>query len=224
LAKKKQRIESPLLKGYLRSAEPYPSYMPTWIGNAGWWTFGILTAVLAIGFQLACVGTAIAGALAFAFVTLMRTQYKPRNDEERGDELVFAAMRKLKKVAAEGNIHKRVPTEVLFALEGAVEAHNAAIARLSTQEPLLAVEAAESVRQSLHTCFLAAASVIRDDEHSSAEWRALQDKSALINEILSAIHERTMQMREPTWVMGERLAALRELDQSEGTHLSITER
>jgi hypothetical protein len=223
LAKKNQKIELPLLKGYLRSAEPYPAYMPTWITPAGWWGFAILTVILAFGFELACAGTAIAGALAFAFVHFMRAKYKPRNELERADELVYAAMRKLKKAAAEGNIHKRIPAEVLLALEGAVEAHNFAIARISTQDPLTAVEATQAVRQSLNACFLAASSVIRDDEHSSKEWKAMQAKSRLINEIVQAIHERTMQMREPTQLVGERLAALRELDLIEPTHLTIRE-
>ncbi len=193
--------------------------MPSWITAAGWWGFGILAAVLAIGFEMACVGVGVAAAVMWALVTLLRLQFKPKDASEQSEELACNALRKIKKLAAESNIQKRMPTQVLLALEDAVEAHNTAIARLSTQNPMLVPEATESIRQSLNACFLAAVGVMRDDEHSAAEWKAMQDKSSLINEIVGAIQERAIQMREPLVIDTERLAALRELDQSEATHI-----
>ncbi len=221
MSKKKQNPDIPLLKAYLRSAEPYPHYVPTWIGPAGWWGFGIVSVVLAIGFELACLGPAIAGALMFAFTTLMRSRFKPQSQEDKADELVYASLRKLKGVAGDSNLQKRLPSQVLIALENAVEAHNCAVARLSTLDPLTTVEASSSLRKSLNACFLAAVSVLRHDEMSASDWKAIQDKSSLINEIVGAIQDQTARMREPEWVGSERLAALRELDQADPTQLRI---
>jgi hypothetical protein len=204
-------VETPLLKAYLRELPGQPPHLPGWINWAGWGVF-LATAALSMGvFDGECFGLVAAIALGFATVFSLRQRYQPRNDHERAEEQTYAAVRKLKYGIDEGSLHKRLPPEVLTALEGAMTAHNGALARLSGEDPTLIAERSAALRRALHACFLAAGPVIRGPDQGRREWQAVGENRTLINEVLEAIHRQTMRMREPHLLDTERLAALREL-------------
>jgi hypothetical protein len=204
------KIEYPLLKSYLRSSPSHPAYMPGWITPVSWAVFAALTFFLAVRLELACIGVGIAGALAYAFDHLLRSRYRPRNSIEQADEAGFSALRKLKSKLSEG-LHRKLPDRILLALERAVEAHNAALARIAIQDPHLLTDQQDHLRRRLHACFVAAATMMRDDQHSRREWQAMSSNAALIEEIVSAIDLQIAQMRSPSEYDHERLAALQEL-------------
>ncbi len=207
-----RRVEVPLLKGYLRTVPSYPDHVPGWVPIAGWSIFAVLVVLLAVVAEMAIIGTALAGLIAWGIFTLLKSFYKPRNAAERADEMTHDAVRKLKKAAGESHLQKRLPLPVLLALEEAVQAHNTAIARLASEDPILAVEGTKQVRNALHACFLASIPVLRNDEHSRREWAAMQTKDAMINEIVDSIHSQTLRMKGSLSLNTERLEAMRELD------------
>jgi hypothetical protein len=210
--KSTMKSEYPLLKGYLLGSPNFPSYIPSWVTPVSWAFFALLSLVLAVLLELSCVGVALAGALTYGLGHLVRGRYKPRNYLEQADEAGFAALRKFKGTMDDG-FRKKTPKRVLDALESAVEAHNTALVRVAAQRPHLVVEQQEYLQRCLHACFIAASTVLRNDQHSRKEWHAMNANSPLLDEIVGAIHLQISRMREPIAFDAERLAALQELQE-----------
>lgn len=214
-----EKVEVPLLKGYLRSCPSYPDFVPAWVPYAGWGTFAVLTIYLALIREWAIFGTIAAALIAGPLFLALKSFYKPRSDRERAEDLTYSALRKLKRAAGESNLNKRLPTPVLIALEGAVQAYNTSLARITAEDPALAHDAARGLKNLLHGCFFSGVAVLRDDEHSRKEWEAMRSNASLVNEVVDSIQLQTARMRAPLALDSERLCALRELDSA---HESVT--
>jgi hypothetical protein len=206
------RVEAPLLKAYLANVPSYPEFVPGWVTSVSWGVFIVLTLLLAIAAELAFVGTAIAGGVAYGLHLVLQNIFRPRNTKEESDAVSHSAVRKLKRAAGESNLNKRLPKRVLAALEDAVEAHNIAAARLTAADPEIIADSMKLMTKTLHGCFLAAIPVLRSDNMSRRDWNAMQTKSALIEGIVDSIESQSRKMRDASAFDRERLAALAELD------------
>jgi hypothetical protein len=209
LFSRKQRFETPFLKGYIRRSRAYPSYVPSWVGPGAWGLFALLFAI-SIPIELKGLGVVLAGVIAWAASLIVSGLYRPVSDEDRFDERAYAAVRRLKFLYAQG-IGNSIPSRILMSLERAVEAYNTACARLPLHDPAGHANAQAALERLLHACFVAAMPMIKDDQHSRKEWQAMKQNNELIGRIVEAIDEQTAEMLAFSPTTHTRLAALGEL-------------
>lgn len=211
-SKGKKVFQAPLLKEYLRGQSDYPEHIPGWIMPLGWALFLGLGAGLQVVAQANCLGFVASGAIAWLVVSLLRYRYRAVTDHEAVDEERYEVIRRLKGIVQNGSLESHVPGRVLRALEDAVDAYNGSVARLSLQDPSQSRERLRLAQQSLHACFLASRSMIRSDNQSKKEWKAVTENDRLINEVVATIDAHIDRIRDPMSLDSARLAALRELE------------
>ncbi len=213
------KVRVPLLKAYLRKSETYPDHFPGWIGYAGW-AVALITLAALWNVDLGGLSFIMASVFGFGLVHLLRQHYKGTTPHQQSEERGFDAVRRLRKTLDDG-FERRLPPEVLTSLEAAVEAYNLIVGRVSAVDPLEAEEQAFVARRSLHACFIAAVTVMRDDNMSGKDWKAVLEKKSLIGDVVETIHEQTLRMREPRFFETERLRALRELNSDDPESLTV---
>ena len=209
---KQKRIEVPLLKAHILRLSPSPPYAIQWPGWASWVVFAGTCILWPAGFILAIV-------LAIASGPIVRSLRKPKNEQERADEKVYEVVRRLKVHAAQSSLRSVFPSEVVIALEKAASAHQASCSRVQTEEPVTALYRTKQLDDCFHACLMAAAPVLRDQNHSKKEWLALGENRALISSIVDSIDLMTNRMDGEIGAHRERLAALRELEEDNLPHL-----
>lgn len=210
-----KKVAAPLLKAYLCSVPTNPPHLPAWPTWAGWAVFLVTGIPLMAKANGGCLGLGLAAILGVGATYLFQRPYRAKNDSQRADERLFAAVRKLKSASDHATLAKRLPPDVVRALERAVAAFNTSVARLNADDPANAVIQEGPMRQALHACFLASLSVFREDTHSKKEWEAVLDNKAHIGEIVDTIDNQTARIRDSLGSNSERLAALRELEMIE---------
>ncbi|MGV3614579.1 MAG: hypothetical protein ACO1SV_04505 [Fimbriimonas sp.] len=205
-----KRVEVPLLKAYLRGERSDPPHMPGWITPAGWATF-LLLAAGADAIDAGSLGGLVAIISAVALVYFLRRSYGPRNEVERMEEIHYSSVKKLKGMVDDG-LDRRLPPAVLTALEEAVGVYNMAVARLSAEPGLETAEQIAVLRRTLHASFVVSVPVMRGDQCSKREWKAILANARLIGDVVDTIHAHVARMRAPSSLDNERLTALRELE------------
>ena len=211
-SKGKKAFQAPLLKEYLRGHADYPEHIPGWIVPLGWATFLGFGAGLQLTVHAGVLGFVASAASAWLAVSVLRHMYRGVTDHEAVDEERYEVIRKLKGIVSNGGLESHVPGRVLHALEDAVDAYNGSVARLSLQDPSQARERLRLAQQSLHACFYASRSMIRSENQSKKEWKAVMENDRLISEVVATIDAHVDRIRDPMSLDSARLAALRELE------------
>lgn len=206
----RQRVDAPLLGAYLREASSWPTSMPNWIVPVGFAVGGLVLLICQLIKGVSGLAWPAAFGAGWLAVHLLRGHFEPRDEVGKAEAMRYEALRKLQHINQQG-LRKRLPPEVLIALEAAVTARNSALARVHTEEPHVAATATDAIDASLQACLVAAAKLARDDETSKREWEAILNNRAAVGEVVDVIEAQTLRMRNGAWGGHERLAALREL-------------
>jgi hypothetical protein len=218
---KRDKVQAPLLRAYLKELPSYPSHVPAWVVPAGWGV-GLFSAIFftqVVDGEGVGLGAAIA--LGWLTVVLLRDRFKGRTESEKAQEVAFATIRKLKFAENNSGIPRSVTPDVLRALEEAMAAYNAGMARIAADHPYDAAERQEALRIALHACFVAATPMIRGKDQSGSDWKAICDNERLNNDVVEAIHSQMLRMREAPGIDHARLAALRELEIGDSGYESL---
>jgi hypothetical protein len=213
------RIETPLLRAYLRDINANPPYAFQWPLWAPWVLFALLLLVAPEFFVVWVI-------LAIASPHIVRNLRRPRNDFERRQDEAYRAVRRLKWIAADGRngIAKRMPTEVLAALERATAAHQTARMRILSGHELESSARLERLEMCMLACIQIAAPTVRADEQPKRDWLAVTGNKTLIASVVDAIEAQQRRMEMEFAPDAERLAALRELESELGEIDRVRER
>ncbi|HWD39760.1 MAG TPA: hypothetical protein VG944_13000, partial [Fimbriimonas sp.] len=209
---RQNRLETPFLKAYLEKAPANPPYVPGWITPAAFLVFALLLGLLWIAPIDGCLSLIVASVVAWAVVWFLRSRYPPVTEQDVATEKAFAVIRNLAAHKTGSGLTRRLPSDVLLALEEAVSAHALATARWTTEDALAYPGGLQLIDSTLYNCFRAATPVTRSDAQPLREWRAICTNQMVVGGIVDAIRVNTDKLT----VLGggaERLQALEELRQ-----------
>jgi len=207
-------VEAPLLREYLQNLPTYPSFAPQLPKWLPWLVFVLLVAVLKLMLRMD-VGIILAIIASVSLPYLIRALYLPKTPAEKAEAEFFKSVGKLRQMAGEGTLRKKIPTPVLTALEGAASTHATTMARLHGDASEHAVEESRHVENCMRAAVMAAAPVSRSENQSRREWEAICENRILVDGVADAIHSHERRMSGRGSLTTERLMALRELDGDE---------
>lgn len=209
----KEQVRAPLLDAYLKSLPSYPDHFPRWIAPVGWAVFLTIALISKSISPHGDLGPAIGALLGWVTVLQLRRYYRGKSDREQTAERAYEIVRRLKWAQHDtGGLRKRLPSEVVVAMEDAVAAYNIGIARVTSDTSFEAAARREVLERAMLACLVAIAPVIRGNDQGRKDWKAVCSNQRMINEVVQTVHDQTMLMREPQAVDHARIAALRELN------------
>jgi hypothetical protein len=207
---KPERVETPMLRAYLRDTKVVPSFAFDWPDWGGWIVFVGCLSIPHVGWLVGIVAGSAAA-------PVMRNLKRPQTEAQRIDEQRYKTVRRLKSMMNGGSMRSHVPSEILAALEMAAIARHTALVRMADDDPYDQVSKQAQLDDCMVTCIRAAGPTFRDDNQSGREWRSLQDNRQLMGAVTEAILAQIYRMENVLGVDRERLAALRELEAELGT-------
>lgn len=211
MAKEEERVEAPLLREYLRRLPKTARYMPHVPGWIPWVVFFTLNAAFD-RYLPDLPGLLLAIGIAWSIPSVVRLPFRPRSEEERSEQKFLDSVRRLRSMAHEGSLRKKLPAPVLSALERCAGARVAALAQLAAADPVAQAVDSENIEGCMRAAVLSVMPVVRGDEQGRREWEALCENRAVIGAMVDAIQALEDRMTRPSTAFTERLAALRELE------------
>jgi hypothetical protein len=214
VASDEERIEAPLLRDYLARMPRYARYMPHVPGWIPWVVFfgvNVLLKPTALGRYDFFIALAVACSVPY----LVRLPFRPRSEEERSEQKFLDSIRLIRRYAKEGTIRKKLPPPVLAALERCASARVAGLSQLACSDPVEQAVESEAIEGCMRAAIVSVLHVVRPEEQGRREWEALCSNRAVIGAMVDAIQTLEDRMSRPSIVLTERLAALRELEETQ---------
>lgn len=209
-------IETPLFRAYLMSLQRFPSYapnLPLWTSFAAFGLVVLASTELVSTFVAVWLGIGAAVALPYGSKLI----WKPTNPQERAEKEFLDSVWDMRMRATERSLKKKLPAEILAAIEQLMAARATALARLSESTESATEEIRERIETQTRSARLAVKPIFRTDLMTRKEWDALCENGPFLNSIVDCFTNIEISIREMGSVLSaERLAALRELgDRSE---------
>lgn len=201
-----------MLRSYLSKARSTPSFAIEWPDWGGWAIFGLFALLemwhlLSHGFVIGIIAGSVSG-------SIVKKLRRPRTDAEKMEVEILDAVSTLQTFAVGSMLKSHVPWQVLNALEAAAVAHHAASIRFASEGPATAVIHMKALDECMAMCVYASSRTFKDDTQPGKVYKALQSNQQVIDAVIETIQSQVARMEQNLGANYERLAALKELEDS----------